>query len=70
MSKPIGIEKIGKIIEKLYHKKMVNYILGKRICSKCAGKLWKKEDKSQSFTMLMGICENCKKGGLVAYIEK
>ncbi len=61
---------VSKTFEKFYHKRMVNYILGKRVCPKCAKKLWKDEDKSQSFTQLMGICENCKKAGMVAYIEK
>jgi len=63
-------EQILKISQKVWLPKLINYILGKRVCPKCAKKLWKDEDKSQSFTMFVGICENCHKAGLVAYIEK
>jgi hypothetical protein len=57
-------------IEKLYKSKVVNFILGKRVCRKCARKAWKNEDKNQSFTILAGICEVCHSAGIVAYIEK
>lgn len=66
----INTSEVSKTFNKYFGRKMVNFILGKRLCPKCAKKLWKDEDKSQSFTQLMGICENCKKAGLVAYIEK
>jgi hypothetical protein len=66
----MNIDALNKGIEKFWKPRLINYIFGKRLCQKCAKKEWKKEDKNQSFTMLIGICEKCKKGGLVAYIEK
>ena len=64
------IDILNKAMEKFCKPKLVNFILGKRVCPKCAKKVWKDEDKSQSFTELMGICEVCHKAGKVAYIEK
>lgn len=64
------IDKITNIIGSLWEKRLVNYVLGRRLCQKCAKREWKDEDKNQSFTMLVGICSKCGKGGLVAYIEK
>ena len=46
----------SKVFKKFYGRRLVNYVIGKRLCPKCAEKLWKDEDKSQSFTMMLVIC--------------
>jgi len=61
---------VNQTFDKYWGQKMVNFILGRRLCRKCAKKEWKNEDKTQSFTMLLGFCEKCHKPGIVAYIEK
>ena len=64
------IDSVSKTTEKLFQRPVVNFLLGKRLCQKCAKREWKNEDKNQSFTTLAGICEKCYKAGIVAYIEK
>ena len=64
------IGSLNKVIEKYWMPKTVNYILGKRVCSKCAKREWKNEDKKQDVTLELGICQICHKAGMVAYINK
>ena len=61
---------ISEVAQKYLLPRTINFILGRRLCPKCAEIEWKNEDKKQSFTMLAGICERCNKAGLVAYIER
>ncbi len=61
---------ISQATEKYFSKKVVNYIVGKKLCQDCAREEWKDEDKDQRLNIYVGICEKCKKGTLVAYMEK
>ena len=63
-------QRLMAIGEKVWHKPLVNYILAKRFCPKCAKKEWKNEDKKQRCNVLLGICAKCKRPSFVAYIEK
>lgn len=66
----ITVDNVAKITEKYFARKVVNYIMGKRLCRDCAKKEWKDEDKDQTLNTYVGICNKCKKMTLVAYIDK
>ena len=59
---------LNKVMDKFLAKRTANFILGKRLCQKCASVEWK-DLKETEVTQLLGICSSCGKGGLVAYIE-
>ncbi len=56
--------RVGEVAQKHLASKMLAFVLGKRFCLKHAGKEFSKNTR---VTMSVGICDKCKKVGLVFY---
>jgi hypothetical protein len=58
------INNINKVFEKFIGPRMVNYILAKRYCIKCAKR---KLTPFRNISETLGICSSCKTVGIVFY---
>lgn len=68
-----NIGTVSKILEKLWLPKVVDYALRKRFCDKHMREFIKKSKIKNpgdlSIVQVLSICSECKKAGIVYYIE-